>query len=250
MARQRRITRLSASRRGTIATTALAIALAAGIGAAAARPVGAFDVGGAIEVEYDRVGGPAALGDPVTPELDAGRGGRFQAFERNASVYWHPEVGANQIGGSIRDKWGTFGWENGVLGYPVTGEMATPGRPGSFNHFQGGSIYWSLGTDAHQIGGAIRDKWGAYGWEGGALGFPITDEAAAAADDGRYNLFAGGAIFWSARTGAHIVWGAIRDDWIRAGAEKGRYGYPTGDEYDYQGGKAQDFQGGRITWMP
>ncbi|WP_431950656.1 LGFP repeat-containing protein [Nocardia lijiangensis] len=249
MARQHRTSSPSA-RRGAIATAALAIALTAGIGAATARPVGAFDVGGAIEVEYDRAGGPAVLGDPVTPELDAGRGGRFQAFERNAAVYWHPEVDAHSVGGSIRNKWDSLGSENGVLGYPVTGEFATPGRPGRFNHFQGGSIYWSLGTDSHRIGGAIRDKWGAYGWEGGALGFPLTDEATAAKDNGRYNLFEGGAVYWSARTGAHAVWGAIRDDWVRAGGENGRYGYPTGDEYDYQGGKAQDFQGGRITWTP
>ncbi|MET8778585.1 hypothetical protein ABZV58_26580 [Nocardia sp. NPDC004654] len=249
MARQRRITRPSASRRGALVTAALAVALTAGIGAATARPIGAFDVGGAIEVEYDQAGGPAVFGDPVSPELDAGRGGRYQTFERDVAIYWHPEVGAHGVGGSIRKKWGALGSENGVLGYPVTGELATPGGPGRFNHFQGGSIYWSLGTDSHQVGGAIRDKWGALGWESGALGFPITDEATSAGN-GRYNLFTGGAVYWSPRTGAHAVWGAIRDDWVRAGAENGRYGYPTGEEYDYEGGKAQDFQGGRITWLP
>ena len=177
-------------------TAALALLLSVGLGTATARPVGPFDVGGAIEVEYDQVGGPGALGDPTAPEADAANGGRYQTFERNASIYWHP------------------------------------------------------GTGANAVGGAIRDKWGAYGWESGPLGFPLTDEAAARADNGRYNLFPGGAIYWSPRSGAHVVWGAIRDLWVSNGAESGRYGFPTGEEYDYQGGKAQDFQGGRITWQP
>lgn len=248
-----RHTRSSRPRRpATLATTAAAVGvlLATTVGTAGARSIGNFDVGGAIEVEYDQAGGPGFFGDPTTPESDAGRGGRYQAFERNSSIYWHPDTGANQVGGAIRDKWGSLGWENGLLGYPVTRENATPGNHGSYNHFQGGSIYWSLGTAAHQIGGAIRDKWAAYGWENSALGFPITDETMAGKDNGRYNLFGGGAIYWSARSGAHPVWGTIRNDWEGTGAENGRYGYPTSDEYDFEKGKAQDFQNGRITWAP
>lgn len=249
MARHRSTVRPSTTRRGAVATTALALLLSAGVGAATARPIGDHEVGGAIEVEYDQAGGGAVFGNPVTPELDAARGGRHQVFERNAAIYWHPDTGAQSVNGSIRDKWNEFGAEGGVLGYPVTREQGTPGNTGRFNHFQGGSIYWSVGTGAAYIGGQIRDKWGQLGWEGGPLGFPISSEAASK-NNGRYNLFPGGAIYWSPSTGAHAVWGAIRDDWARAGAENGRYGYPISDEYDYQGGKAQDFQGGRITWQP
>ncbi|WP_327115648.1 hypothetical protein OHB12_02170 [Nocardia sp. NBC_01730] len=246
-------TRNRPGRRNAVATTlGTAALLAATLGAtdATARPIGPFDVGGAIEVEYDQAGGPAFFGDPTSPESDAASGGRYQTFQRNASIYWHPRTGANQIGGAIRDKWGNLGFESGFLGYPVTREAATPTKPGVYNHFQGGSIYWSLGTDAHQIGGAVRDKWGSYGWENSPLGFPITDETAARKDNGRYNLFGGGAIYYSPRTGAHVVWGALRDTWEAAGSEAGRYGYPTSDEYDFENGKAQDFQGGRITWTP
>ncbi|MEU7768108.1 hypothetical protein AB0B25_23725 [Nocardia sp. NPDC049190] len=240
-------------------TTTIRRALVAAAGAgllvlcsatATARPIGPFDVGGAIEVEYDQAGGPAVFGDPTGPESAAGRGGRYQTFERNAAIYWHPDTGAHQIGGAIRTKWDNLGSETGTLGYPVVREQSTPTKFGRYNHFQGGSIYWSLGTDAHQIGGAIRDKWGSYGWEASPLGFPITDESNARKDNGKYNLFGGGAIYYSARTGAHVIWGALRDTWEAAGAEHGRYGFPTSDEYDYENGKAQDFQGGRITWKP
>ncbi|WP_232235972.1 LGFP repeat-containing protein [Nocardia sp. BMG51109] len=180
-----------------VAAAAAVLALTGAVGTAQARQIGNFDVGGAIEAEYDRAGGFAAFGNPVSPETDAGAGGKFQAFERNTS------------------------------------------------------IYWSVGTDAHAVGGQIRDKWGALGWENGALGYPVTDEEKAGRDgQGRYNLFNGGTVYWSPKTGAHAVWGKIRETWAAEVAEKGRYGYPTGDEYDYQGGKAQDFQGGRITWKP
>ncbi|ATL70467.1 LGFP repeat-containing protein [Nocardia terpenica] len=183
--------------RTALAAAALAATAVLSSGVASARPIGAFDVGGAIEAEYDRAGGFAVFGNPTTPESDAARGGKFQVFERN------------------------------------------------------NSIYWSIGTDAHQVGGAIRDKWAALGWENSPLGFPISDEQKAGRDGaGRYNLFDGGSVYWSPKTGAHAVWGAIRDTWTSNVAEKGRYGYPTSDEYDYQGGKAQDFQGGKIVWKP
>ncbi|MFF0491527.1 LGFP repeat-containing protein [Nocardia sp. NPDC003482] len=198
MSQRRRDNRRSAPVRRAVVTGVAAAAAVVSItaGSAAARPIGPFDVGGAIETEYDRAGGFTTFGNPVGPETDAARGGKFQVFEKN------------------------------------------------------NSIYWSVGTDAHYVGGLIRDKWAALGWENGALGFPITDEQKARNGDGRYNLFDGGSIYWSPRTGAHAVWGAIRDIWVSNVAEAGRYGYPTSDEYDYQGGKAQDFQGGRITWHP
>ncbi|WP_225728446.1 MULTISPECIES: LGFP repeat-containing protein [unclassified Nocardia] len=236
--------------RGALAVTAAAAVLTTVAGTAAARPIGPFDVGGAIEVKYDQLGGGAFFGDPTSAELDAAAGGRFQTFERGGAIYWRGDVDAHQVGGAIQDKWRGLAGESGVLGFPVTDEQSTPRNPGRYNHFQGGSVYWSVGTGAHQIGGAIRDKWAAYGWESGPLGFPISDEASAANNKGRYNLFPGGAIYWSARTGAHVVWGAIRDNWALRGGENGSYGFPTSDEYDYNGGKAQDFQGGRITWTP
>ncbi|MGW4715695.1 LGFP repeat-containing protein [Nocardia sp. NPDC004260] len=237
--------------RGALAiVAALGILLAGIVPDAAARPIGPYDVGGAIEVEYDEAGGPAFFGDPVTPEDSAARGGRYQAFERGSSIYWHPDTGARQVGGAIRDKWGNLGYEGGALGYPVAREVATPSKPGSYSVFQNGSIYWSLGTAAHQIGGVIRDKWGSFGWESSPLGFPITDESPARAGNGRYNLFGGGAIYYAPRTGAHVVWGSIREHWEAAGGEAGRYGYPTSDEYDFENGKAQDFEGGRLTWTP
>ena len=94
-------------------------------------------------------------------------------FAKDASIYWHAGVDngiAHQVGGRIRNKWGDLGWESAALGYPITDELKTPDGKGRFNHFQGGSIYWSPETDAHQVWGGIRDKWAQQGWETGELG--------------------------------------------------------------------------------
>jgi uncharacterized protein with LGFP repeats len=53
--------------------------------------------------------------------------------------------------GAIRDKWLAFGGDSSFLGQPLTDELTTPDGVGRFNHFQGGSIYWTPSTGA-QIG--------------------------------------------------------------------------------------------------
>ena len=86
-------------------------------------------------------------------------------------------AGAYEVHGAIRDKYLALGAEASILGYPRTDETGTPDGVGRFNHFQGGSIYWTPGTFAHEVHGLIRDRWSTLGWERNPqLGFPITDE--------------------------------------------------------------------------
>lgn len=136
-------------------------------------------IGGRIEEAYHRLGGWNTFGDATTDELVAGNNGRFQVFVRDASIYWHAGVDngvAHQVGGRIRNKWGDLGWETAALGYPITDELTTPDGTGKFNHFQGGSIYWSQPSGIHIITGPIRDFWGENGWERGFLKFPTSEE--------------------------------------------------------------------------
>ncbi|MBT0566654.1 LGFP repeat-containing protein [Williamsia sp. CHRR-6] len=134
-------------------------------------------VKGRIEQAYLQSGGQAKWGRPLTTELVAGKGGRFQLFSRNTSFYWNPRVDfgrAHQISGPIRAKWGEFNWENGKLGYPVTNEF-TEGNA-KVNFFQGGTIYYSKATGAHPVWGGILFKWRARGGVNSTLGLPIGDE--------------------------------------------------------------------------
>ncbi|MGH2557533.1 MAG: LGFP repeat-containing protein [Thermomicrobiales bacterium] len=144
-----------------------------------------------------------------------------------------------------------MGWEQSFLGYPLTDETATSDSIGRFNHFQGGSIYWTPDTGAWELHGAIRDKWASLGWESSPLGYPTTDEAPTLDGVGRFNHFQRGSIFWSPTTGAWEVHGDILGKWASLGWERSWLGYPTSDEQDFpDGGRANTFQGGAIYWWP
>lgn len=133
---------------------------------------------GAIEETYVRLGGHAVWGDAISDETPGARGGTNQHFYNDASIFWNPDVSggvARQVGGLIRSKWEENDWEQGYLGYPTTDETALPQRTGRFNHFEGGSIYWSPETGAHPVSGAIKQYWSAQGWENSLLGLPTSD---------------------------------------------------------------------------
>ncbi|HEX8538595.1 MAG TPA: peptidoglycan DD-metalloendopeptidase family protein [Cystobacter sp.] len=141
--------------------------------------LGAHVVMGNIRTRWEQLGWEqGVLGYPTTDELPTPDGrGRFNHFQ-NGSIYWTQETGAWEVWGDIRVKWEQLGWEQGVLGYPTTGEVPTPDGVGRFNHFQRGSIYWTQATGAHAVYGAIHETWKALGWEQGVMGYPVTDEYA------------------------------------------------------------------------
>ena len=212
-----------------------------------------FGVGGEILAKYaDLNEEQGILGCPVMDErLTPDRSGSYQHFEYG-SIYRSPDTGAHEVHGAIRDKWASLGWERSFLGYPTTDELVTPDQRGRFNHFEGGSIYWTPQTGAHEVHGAIRDKWASLGWERSFLGYPTTDELVTPDQRGRFNHFEGGSIYWTPQTGAHEVHGAIRDKWASLGWERSFLGYPTSDELVAQNGRDryQYFEHGYIYWGP
>src|SRR5262249_22703815 len=113
-----------------------------------------------IDVKYAQLGGPSAfIRAPVTTENVApGVLVHYRHFERG-SIYGTAGTGAHEVHGAIGGKWSSLGWERSFLGYPLTDETPPPDGIGRYTHFQGGSIYWTPGTDAHEVHGAIRGKW-------------------------------------------------------------------------------------------
>jgi hypothetical protein len=86
-------------------------------------------------------------------------------------------AGAFEVHGAILQRYLALGAEASILGYPRTDETATPDGIGRYNHFQGGSIYWTPDTSAHEVHGLIRDRWASLGWERNPqLGYPISNE--------------------------------------------------------------------------
>jgi hypothetical protein len=162
------------------------------------------------------------------------------------SVYSTPTTPVREVHGAIAGRLDALGGTS-ALGAPLTDELRTPRRTGAYNHFQGGSIYWSPATGAHEVRGAIRDRWATLGWENG-LGFPTTGDQRTPTKAGAYTHFEGGSVYWSPATGAHAVRGALREAWAASGWENGPLGFPVGDEHPLPGGLRLDFQGGYLSW--
>ncbi|MCQ1999243.1 GH25 family lysozyme [Arthrobacter zhaoxinii] len=179
-------------------------------------------------------------------------GGCYQNFDGGA-VLWSPATGAHPSrNGSIRKAYQASGFENGVLGYPRSPEVCGIKNNGCYQDFQGGSILWSSATGAQvSPNGPLRTAYQKQGFENGALGYPTGGQVCGIKDNGCYQNFSGGAILWSAATGAQVSANrAIRTAYQAAGFENGVLGYPRGPEVCgiKNNGCYQDFQGGAILW--
>lgn len=204
----------------------------------------------AIQAKYVELN--MAPGPPTSPVEYGARDGFYRRYESGA-IYYHPQTGAHWVHGAIYAKYVLLGAEAGFLRYPTTDETGTPDGVGRYNHFQGGSIYWTPATGANETHGAIRDKWSSLGWEMGLLGYPTTDETKTLDGEGRFNHFQKGSIFWRPDLDAWAVQGPIHKRWAGLGFETGFLGYPTFDEQNWTRldnsliGRIQRFERGTIA---
>ena len=76
----------------------------------------------------------------------------------------------------INAKYVAMGGAAGLLGPTTTAVAATPGASGWYRQYQQGRIYFTFASGAHEVHGAILDKWIALGAEAGPVGFPVTDQ--------------------------------------------------------------------------
>ena len=199
---------------------------------------------------YNKLGGQSAFGVP-TSALISDAAGSERSYQ-GGNIYYSPTTGAHAVHGAILAEYLRMGGPGGVLGFPTTDETGAPDGIGRYNQFAGtggASIYWTPKTGAHEVQGLIRAHWSQLSWERGMLGYPITDERATKTPGGRYNNFQGGSMTWFPATGTHEVNGAIKIRWQALGADAGRLGFATSDEYSVAGGRRSNFQHGTITWM-
>jgi hypothetical protein len=125
-------------------------------------PVWATGAWSPIDAKYLMLGGPRGyLGPPASAEQDSPNGGRFRDFG-GGSIYWSPQVNAAyEVTGPIRAKYISVGGPGGFLQYPTGDESPA----GDFDRarvcsFQGGPIFWTLETGAHEMHDVtIYDKW-------------------------------------------------------------------------------------------
>lgn len=163
-----------------------------------------------------------AFGSTQNPDLTT-------QFERGR-IYYAAHSGAFEVHGLILEHYLSLGGPNGFLRMPVSDEEpvrnASGAEIGRVSSFEGGSIYFSGATGAHEVHGMILDAYRKLGGPAGELGFPITDERGA--QNGiRYSAFQNGVIVWRAGwTSAK----AVREYEIRVENAHQHSGIDDGDE--------------------
>ena len=174
------------------------------------------------------------------------KGGKAQDF-RGGRAYWSPETGAHVLFGRIGAAYAEAGGPDSWLGFPVTGEQATPDGVGRYVHFQNGSIYWTPETDAQAVPKDMVDAWAEIGWEAGDLGYPVGAPKEM-----------GGKLVQQFQRG-YIVRNGDKAYWVRGEIAKkyglvdtvnSKLGAPVGNEELINGGALQRFEQGSIYWSP
>jgi uncharacterized protein with LGFP repeats len=188
------------------------------------------------------------LGYPVTDLATTPNGrARYVHFQRG-SVYSSAATGARALSGPVLDAWSAGGWENGLLGLPVSDAGKTPDKLATYQHFEGGSVYSTTATGTRVLPRAIRDGWAASGWETGPLGYPTSNATPTPDGRGTMATFQGGEVYASPATGGHAVSTPLRSAYLAAGAVAGSLGLPVSGAGRTPDGKAtyQHFEGGSI----
>ena len=121
--------------------------------------------------------------------------------------------------------------------------------------YEHGTVYWSERTGAHEVHGEIAERWQAVGGERSFLGLPTTDEQrldGPTGDAGGFAHFECGSVYWTARHGAAIVHGMVRDIWALLGWERSSLGVPVADVIvdPATGAMSGCFEHGTIAWSP
>ncbi len=157
---------------------------------------------------------------------------------------------------AVVNKYQSLGGSAGWLG-PATGALSlAPDGVGYYQWYVNGAIYWHPTTGAHEIHGAILDRWSQLGWEQG-LGYPKTDELSVRMtirpfnEIARRSDFQWGAISWTPTYGACHLFGGIHAKWSALGKELSWLGVCVTGEEDlpgYPGDRWNKFDNGFIHW--
>jgi hypothetical protein len=120
----------------------------------------------------------------------------WQEWAGNRAIYLErPADVAVAVDAPIYAEYQNLGGLEGFLARPVGDTRRVPDGRGSFHEFEGGTVYATATTGAHEVHGQIRERWLALGGPGGYLGYPTSGELAELADDGRVNTFEHGDIY-------------------------------------------------------
>lgn len=213
---------------------------------------------GAHELHGDIRGKWASLGYdmsflalPTTDETVGANGGRYNEFQ-NGAIYWYPTLGAFVLRPEIHGKFKSLGGAGSRLGYPKNDTVVLDWNPGLFNHFQGGSIYYSTATGAHEVHGPVRDYWASNNWERGFLGYPESDtfDGIRGGSFAHFRSALGErySVYSTPSGGTYYMRGRIREKWASLNWENGVLGYPNMSTEEFSDRGFQGFENG-VIWF-
>ncbi|WP_380171177.1 M12 family metallo-peptidase [Kineococcus sp. DHX-1] len=192
-----------------------------------------------VTVTFGDAPGRTTVPTPAPTTTTAPTSGSGVSFSRD---------GVNHVvSGPVLEKYLALGAQRGQLGWPTSDAIAVRDG-GVVQRFEGGLVYWTAGTGAQVVAGAVLGEYASIGWEGSTLGFPTSGEIGVTG--GVVQRFQRGLVYWTPATGAHAVRGAVEGRYAAAGWERSALGFPTSDEIALPGGVVQRFTGGNVYWTP
>jgi hypothetical protein len=133
---------------------------------------------------------------------------------------------ATECGTAISRKYDSLGGRTGFLGPVVQAERAITDGRGRYATYQGGSIYWTSTTGAHEVHGDILTEWGRVGSVRGALGYPTSDTLTTSDEKARYSNFEKGRVYYRSPIGALALPNPFFTKHESLGGVHGTLGYP------------------------
>ncbi len=208
---------------------------------------GAHDIYGPIATEFFLTGSEKdafgnvverLLGLPIADQTSLATVAGAQIAKFQGGTIYGLGNSAHVLYGAIAAEYATTAGEADAAGNIVQTDLGLPTSDevnvgdiagGRVVLFQGGAIYWGGATGAHAVYGFIAAEYAATANESDAygtavqklIGLPTRDETNLAGFAGaRIVPFQAGNIYWSAATGAHVLYGAIAAEYAHTATER------------------------------
>lgn len=211
---------------------------------------GTFAVVGSVRgVYWAKAGQGGALGYPTTDKhCDLFAGGCQQDFQ-GGTIYVTPQGGTFAVQGALRAAYWAADGQGGALGYPKANHNCGLVGGGCQQDFERGTLYLTPASGTLAVLDPIRPSYWAKGGQGGALGYPTSEQRCGLAGGGCIQDFQGGSIYLPPTGGVFAVQGSIRSTYWAAGGHTSNLGYPTGDHVCGLPGNGcqQNFQTGTVS---
>jgi hypothetical protein len=145
-----------------------------------------------------------------------------------------------------------IGSQGFIVGGAANGEGSYQGEIAGLRIYDDFSTSIELGKEFERVLGAgqgeIESKYQSLLDQNISLGIPLTKEISIG--KGRCRSYLSGNIYWSADTGAHVVYGDILKCYLANKGPTGFLGFPMTDEFNGEkaGSRVSRFEGGAIYW--